>query len=50
MSCQFNLEQAEEGTCRRKAIPRLEDLARKLPHKCLGNGGGGGLRGNAYVV
>jgi hypothetical protein len=41
ISCQFNLEEAEEGTCRRKAIPRSEDVARKLPHKCLETGGGG---------
>jgi hypothetical protein len=28
----------EEGTWRRKAIPRSEDLARNLPHKWLETG------------
>jgi hypothetical protein len=33
----------EEGTWRIKAIPRPEDLARKLPHKWLETGGGGAI-------
>jgi hypothetical protein len=44
MSCQFNFELADEGTWRRKAILRSEDLVRKLPHKWLETGGGGALR------
>jgi hypothetical protein len=39
MSGQFNLERAEEGTWRRKAIPRSQDLARKLPQKWVETGG-----------
>jgi hypothetical protein len=35
MSSHLNLELADEGTWRRKAILRSEDLARKLPHKWL---------------
>jgi hypothetical protein len=35
----------EEGTWRRKAISRSEDLARKLPHKWLETGGGGAIEG-----
>jgi hypothetical protein len=34
---------SEEGTWRRKVIPRSADLARKLPHKCLDTGGGWAL-------
>jgi hypothetical protein len=34
-----------ERTWRRKAIPRSEDLAWKLPHKLLETGGGGALQG-----
>jgi hypothetical protein len=41
MSCQFNLELADEGTWRRKAILRSEDLVRKLPQKWLETGWGG---------
>jgi hypothetical protein len=41
MSCQFNLEQADKGTWRRKAILRSEDLVRKLPQKWLETGWGG---------
>jgi hypothetical protein len=39
MSSHLNLEQADEGIWRRKAILR-SDLARKLPHKWLELGGG----------
>jgi hypothetical protein len=45
MSCQFNLELADEGTWRRKAILRSEDLVRKLPHIWMETGGGGALEG-----
>jgi hypothetical protein len=41
----LNLEQANEGTWRRKAILRSEGLARKLPHKWLELGGSGALEG-----
>jgi hypothetical protein len=40
MSSHLNLEQADEGTWRRKVILRSQDLARKLPHKWLEPGGG----------
>jgi hypothetical protein len=49
MSCQFNFEQTDEGTWRRKAILRSEGLVRKLPQKWLETGWGG-LRGRAYTV
>jgi hypothetical protein len=39
MSSNLNLEQADEGIWRRKAILRSEDLARKPPHKRLELGG-----------
>jgi hypothetical protein len=44
MSSNLNLEQADEGTWRRKVILR-SDLARKLPHMWLEPGGGGALEG-----
>jgi hypothetical protein len=44
MSSHLNLEQAEEGTWRRKAILRSESLAWKLPHKWLELGDGGALK------
>jgi hypothetical protein len=45
MSSHLNLEQADEGTWRKKAILRSEDLARKLPQKWLELGGGRALEG-----
>jgi hypothetical protein len=45
MSSQFHLEQAEEGTWRRKAMLTSEDLARTLSHKWLESGWGGSLEG-----
>jgi hypothetical protein len=43
ISPHLNLEQADEGTWRRKVILR-SDLARKLPHKWLEPGGVKALR------
>jgi hypothetical protein len=45
MSSYLNLEQADEGTWRKNAILRSEDLARKLPQGWLDPGGGGALEG-----
>jgi hypothetical protein len=43
MSSHLNLEQADEGICRRKVI-LISDLARKLSHKWVEPGGGQALR------
>jgi hypothetical protein len=43
MSSHLNLVQAEEGTWRRKAILKSEDLARKLQQEWLEQEEGGAL-------
>jgi hypothetical protein len=45
ISCQVNLKWADQGTWRRKAILRSEDLVWNLPHKQLETGWRGTLEG-----
>jgi hypothetical protein len=44
MSSHLNLEKADKGTWRRKAILRSEGLARKLPQEWLEPEDGGALK------